>query len=106
MPEPYNWAEMRDHIRRAKLNITPPVDIDPEQYTVGVQPLNRADPSNPQINAAISEAVKAVNRKCGFAGTGRVVETASIAAQTADGIHWLSWTDAMVGTRGDGALSR
>lgn len=60
----YTRAEFRDSIRR-KLGIVPPIDISMSN-PAGAQPTNSPYPTNMQINDALTDAIRDINRTCGF----------------------------------------
>lgn len=57
-------AQFRDTIRR-KLGIVPPIDISMSN-PAGAHPTNSPYPTNMQINDALTDAIRDINRECGF----------------------------------------
>lgn len=71
----YTRAEFRDSIRR-KMGIVPPIDVSMSN-PAGAQPTNFPDPTNQQINDALTDAISDINRECGFHVTGFLVPVAA-----------------------------
>lgn len=76
-----NRAQLRERIRRDRLGIVTPIEMNLSTAAEGDAPTYQPDPSNNVINAAIEEALSEINGDIFFSGSSGMIPIV-VAAQT------------------------
>lgn len=97
-------AQMRERIRRDRLGIVTPKEMNLATAADGDAPTYQPDPSNNQINAAIEEALAELNSDVFFSGSNGLISV-SIGAQTGTGTYRYGLTGAIGGYTGSGQIN-